>query len=41
MAATAIGGNFLVHPDNIDFVILRPLVANVILYWRWRVWRVS
>ena len=32
LAAAAIGGNFLVHPDNIDFVILKPVVANVMLY---------
>lgn len=32
LAAAAIGGNFLVHPDNIDFVILEPVVANVVLY---------
>lgn len=32
LAAAAIGGNFLVHADNIDFVILEPVVANVILY---------
>lgn len=32
LAAAAIGGNFLVHADNIDFVILKPVVANVILY---------
>jgi hypothetical protein len=32
LAATAIGGNFGVHPDNVDFVILKPVAANVILY---------
>lgn len=32
LAAAAIGGNFLVHAGNIDFVILEPVVANVILY---------
>lgn len=32
LAAAAIGGNFLVHADNIDFVILKPVVANVFLY---------
>lgn len=32
LAAAAIGGNFLVHADNIDFVILQPVWVNVVLY---------
>lgn len=32
IAAAAIGGNFLVHADNIDFVILQPVWVNVVLY---------
>jgi TRAP-type C4-dicarboxylate transport system permease small subunit len=32
LAAAAIGGNQFVHPDNIDFVILEPVIMNVMLY---------
>ncbi len=32
VAAAAIGGNAFVKADNIDFVILRPIVMNVVLY---------
>lgn len=32
LMAAAVGGNQFVTPDNIDFVILEPVVMNVILY---------
>ncbi len=32
VAAAAIGGNAFVRADNIDFVILRPVIMNVVLY---------